>query len=80
MANNPEVQARAQAELDAVVGTDRLPTMADRSSLPYVNALAIEVLRSHAVVPTGAPHRVIEDDVYEGHFIPKGSLVMPILW
>ncbi|KAL1674424.1 cytochrome P450 [Schizophyllum commune] len=80
MANNPEVQARAQAELDAVVGTDRLPTMADRSSLPYVNALALEVLRSHAVVPTGAPHRVIEDDVYEGHFIPKGSLVMPILW
>ncbi|KAL1711347.1 cytochrome P450 [Schizophyllum commune] len=58
----------------------RLPTMADRSSLPYVNALALEVLRSHAVVPNGASPRVIEDDVYEGHFIPKGSLVMPILW
>ncbi|KAL1666579.1 cytochrome P450 [Schizophyllum commune] len=80
MAANPDVQARAQAELDGVVGTGRLPTMADRPHLPYMNALALEVLRSHVVVPTGAPHRVMEHDVYEGHFIPKGSLIMPILW
>ncbi|KAL1725011.1 cytochrome P450 [Schizophyllum commune] len=80
MASNPHVQTRAQAELDSVVGTDRLPTMADRSALPYVNALVLEVLRSHVVVPTGAPHRVTEDDVYEGYFIPKGSLIMPVLW
>ena len=80
MASNPHVQTRAQAELDSVVGTDRLPTMADRSALPYMNALVSEILRSHVVVPTGAPHRVTEDDVYEGYFIPKGSLIMPILW
>ena len=54
--------------------------MADRSALPYMNALVSEILRSHVVVPTGAPHRVTEDDVYEGYFIPKGSLIMPILW
>ncbi|KAL1661014.1 cytochrome P450 [Schizophyllum commune] len=80
MASNPHVQSRAQAELDSVVGTDRLPTMADRSALPYVNTLVSEVLRSHVVVPTGAPHRVTEDDVYEGYLIPKGSLIMPVLW
>ena len=44
MAANTSVQVRAQAELDAVVGPDRLPTMADRPRLPYVNALALEVL------------------------------------
>ncbi|KAI5897283.1 cytochrome P450 [Schizophyllum commune H4-8] len=80
MAANPDVQTRAHAEIDSVVGTDRLPAMPDRPSLPYVNALVLEVLRSHVVVPTGAPHRVTEDDVYEGYFIPKGSLIMPILW
>ena len=80
MTLHPSIQTRAQAELDAVVGPDRLPTMADRPRLPYVNALALEVLRSHVVAPTGVPHRVTEDDVYEGYFIPKGSLVLANLW
>ena len=48
----PDVQERARAELDAVVGTDRLPTSADRESLPYLNALIAEVLRWHTVFPT----------------------------
>ncbi|KAG6811137.1 hypothetical protein H0H92_008833 [Tricholoma furcatifolium] len=49
----PEVQKKAQAEIDAVIGTDRLPTMADRPHLPYVNALVTEVLRWNSVAPTG---------------------------
>lgn len=43
MALNPAVQAKAQAEIDAVVGSDRLPTFADRENLPYVDALVKEV-------------------------------------
>jgi len=35
MIQHPEAQKKAQAELDAVVGLDRLPTFADRPSLPY---------------------------------------------
>lgn len=49
----PEVQQAAQAELDAVVGQDRLPVVADRAALPYVNALMKEVLRWGPVAPTG---------------------------
>jgi cytochrome P450 len=49
----PEVMKKAQAEIDAVVGNDRLPTFADREHLPYINALAKEVLRWNAVVPFG---------------------------
>jgi len=49
----PEAQKRAQAEIDAVVGPDRLPSYADRDSLPYVEALVKEILRWNAVVPTG---------------------------
>ncbi len=49
----PEVQAKAQAEIDAVIGNDRLPRFDDRESLPYVNALVLEVTRWHTVAPIG---------------------------
>lgn len=49
----PDVQKKAQAEIDAVVGNDRLPKFADRTQLPYVDALAKEVLRWNAVTPIG---------------------------
>ncbi len=35
----PDIQAKAQAEIDAVVGNDRLPGFHDREHLPYINAL-----------------------------------------
>lgn len=41
----PDVQKKAQAELDSVIGTSRLPTMEDRSKLPYIDACMKEVLR-----------------------------------
>ena len=49
----PEVQRKAQAEIDAVIGHDRLPTIADRERLPYLNALLLEVLRWMPVAPMG---------------------------
>lgn len=52
----PEAQRKAQEEIDATVGPDRLPTLEDRSNLPYVEALVKEVFRYHPVVPMGACH------------------------
>ena len=49
----PEVQRRAQAELDVVVGRDRLPTFDDRPRLPYIEALCKELMRWQMVTPTG---------------------------
>ena len=49
----PDVARKAQAELDAVVGTDRLPRVSDRENLPYTNAVALEIMRWHCVAPTG---------------------------
>jgi phospholipid N-methyltransferase len=43
MVLNPEVQKRAQEEIDAVVGGDRLPNFDDRPSLPYIEAVFREV-------------------------------------
>lgn len=49
----PSVQRKAQAELDAIVGHDRLPTYADIAQMPYLNALYLEILRWNQVVPLG---------------------------
>ena len=49
----PEAQAKAQEELDRVVGTDRLPTFDDEPKLPYLGALVKEVFRWQQVAPFG---------------------------
>ncbi|KAF5343042.1 hypothetical protein D9758_011166 [Tetrapyrgos nigripes] len=76
----PNVMKKAQAEIDAVVGRDRLPTFEDRDHLPYIQAIVKEVLRWGPIVPLGVPRRVMKDDFYEGYFIPKGSLVIGNIW
>ena len=49
----PEVQRKAQAEIDQIVGNSRLPDFSDEVTLPYVQAVLKEVLRWHPVTPLG---------------------------
>lgn len=76
----PEAQKKAQEEIDRVVGPDRLPVLSDRPLLPYVEALVKEAFRWHPVVPLDLAHVVTQDDIYDGHFIPKGSMVIANIW
>ncbi|KAJ2919370.1 hypothetical protein MD484_g981, partial [Candolleomyces efflorescens] len=81
LASYPDVQAKVRAELDAVVGSDRLPLVTDREKLPYLHAVVKEVGRWHSLGPlTGAPHSNIEDDEYDGYFIPKGTIIFSNIW
>ncbi|THH31265.1 hypothetical protein EUX98_g2923 [Antrodiella citrinella] len=80
MAMYPDVQKRAQAELDAIVGPSRLPGFSDLDSLTYVRAVVMENLRWMPTVPLGIPHRLIEDDEYNGNHIPKGAIITPNVW
>ena len=59
MALYPEVQKKAQAEIDAVVGPNRLPEFRDRPSLPYINAVVKESFRWNIVAPVGRPFVII---------------------
>ncbi|KAF9018349.1 cytochrome P450 [Hymenopellis radicata] len=77
---HPECQQRARAELDAVVGTKRLPVVTDRPRLPYIEAIIKEVFRWHCVGRIGIPHRVTDDDHYNGFLIPKDALILPHMW
>lgn len=76
----PKVQLKAQEELDRVVGSDRLPDYEDRENLPYVNAIAKEVLRYFPMAPAGAAHATEDDIIFRGYHIPKGSYILPSVW
>jgi len=53
MVLHPEVQAKAQADIDRVIGKDILPDFDDRPALPYLDAVLRETLRWHPVAPLG---------------------------
>ncbi|KAJ6467355.1 cytochrome P450 [Mycena sanguinolenta] len=81
---HPEWIPRAQREIDAIVGEDRLPSFKDRPHLPYIEAIVRETLRWRPAVRFGIPHQSTADDVveYEGkeYFIPKGSIIFAVTW
>ncbi|THU91995.1 cytochrome P450 [Dendrothele bispora CBS 962.96] len=76
----PEVQAKAQQELDSVLGPGKLPTYEDRESLPYIEGIFREVFRWHPVLPMGIPHVTSEDIFYEEYCIPKKTIIFPNIW
>lgn len=73
----PAVQARVCDELDELLGPakSRLPTFADRPRLRYLEHFLHETLRALPLNPLVIPHRSLHDDVYEGMFIPAGTVV-----
>jgi len=76
----PDIQIKAQEQLDAITGRERLPTFEDRARLPFIDAVCKEVLRWRPVTPLAIPHASTRDDVYEGFFIPKGAVVVGNAW
>jgi cytochrome P450 len=80
MAVNPHLLRKAQEEVDRVVGGDRLPDFHDQDELPYISAIVKEVLRWGCAAPIGVPKRLIEDDVYNGYFIPSGATILENIW
>ncbi|EUC59551.1 cytochrome P450 family oxidoreductase [Rhizoctonia solani AG-3 Rhs1AP] len=82
MLHYPEVQKAAQAEIDRVVGSDRLPSFTDHDSLPYVEAIYKEVLRWQPLAPIGIPRKLASesDDEYSGMRIPSGTNIIANAW
>ena len=55
---HPNVQRKAQEQLDEVVGRDRLPEFGDLEHCPYVRAIVMEVLRWQPVAPLGESRKM----------------------
>ncbi|KAG9057243.1 hypothetical protein FS842_008050 [Serendipita sp. 407] len=75
-----DVQRKAREEIDRVIGSGRLPTLADKADLPYCSSLVKEVLRWGVVGPLGIPHVAKVDDVYQGYNIAKGTIIVANIW
>ncbi|KAJ3521607.1 hypothetical protein NM688_g8996 [Phlebia brevispora] len=76
----PDIQKKAQYQIDCIVGSERLPSFEDMDDLPYItaitDALSREILRWAAFVPLSVPHKTSEADVYKGYYIPKGAMII----
>ncbi|KAF8741415.1 cytochrome p450, partial [Rhizoctonia solani] len=75
MAMYPDIQEKAQQEIDQIVGTDRLPNVEDRPSLHYVERLLTEI-RLMLLPSRGVPHVCTEENEYRGYRIPKGAVMI----
>ncbi|KAG2035975.1 cytochrome P450 [Suillus americanus] len=79
---HPLAQAKVHEELDMVIGSDRMPTFNDSSSLPQLHAFLLEALRWRPIVRIGFPHRATKDILWvsQGYCIPKGATVYGCHW
>lgn len=82
MVLHPEIQAKAQSEIDSVVSSSSTTvTDADLPNLPYLQAIVKETLRMHPPGPLLSWARLAIHDTHVGqHFIPAGTTAMVNMW
>ncbi|XP_037057123.1 cytochrome P450 2B1-like isoform X2 [Peromyscus leucopus] len=79
MLKYPHVAEKVQKEIDQVIGSHRLPTLDDRTKMPYTEAVIHEIQRFSDLIPIGVPHKVTKDTLFRGYLLPKNTEVYPIL-
>lgn len=84
LATHPELRKKIQNEIDTALtdesGSLRLPTFEDQEKLPHLTASVMESQRWAPVTPIGVPHLTTEHDVFDGYFIPKGTVIVANQW
>ncbi|XP_031559230.1 cytochrome P450 1A1-like [Actinia tenebrosa] len=82
LASNKSLQEQLYDELKGAIGktSNRSPSLEDKSKMPLLQAIVLEVLRMSSVLPLGLPHYCSQDAVISGYRIDKGTLVLLNLW
>ncbi|XP_029005197.1 cytochrome P450 2J4-like [Betta splendens] len=75
----PHIQERVQAEIDAVVGSSRQPSVSDRDNMPYTNAVIHEIQRLGNIVPLNVMRMTSKDTTFDKYTIPKGTIILATL-
>uniref|UniRef100_I3J332 Cytochrome P450 2J2 n=1 Tax=Oreochromis niloticus TaxID=8128 RepID=I3J332_ORENI len=74
-----DIQERVQAEIDAVIGSSRQPSMTDRENMPYTDAVIHEIQRVGNIIPLNLAHSAIKDTTIDKYTIPKGTIILASL-
>ncbi|KAI3959395.1 hypothetical protein MKW98_018985 [Papaver atlanticum] len=77
---NPNVLRKAQDELDAKVGKDRIIEEHDIECLVYLQAIVKETLRLYPPGPLSVPHEAMEDCTVGGYEVKAGTRLIVNLW
>lgn len=80
LALHPDVQQKAQTEIDSVCTEEHSPTWADFEKLPYIAQIVKEAMRWRPVTPLAFPHALTQDDWIDGRFVPAGTTVFLNVW
>ncbi|KAI3802430.1 hypothetical protein L1987_30562 [Smallanthus sonchifolius] len=78
--NHPHILKKAQAEIDRVIGHNRLVDESDIVNLPYLHCIINETLRMYPAGPLLVPHESSEDCVVGGYNIPRGTMLIVNQW
>ncbi|XP_023120247.1 cytochrome P450 2J4-like isoform X1 [Amphiprion ocellaris] len=79
MIHYPDIQKRVQAEIDAVIGSSRQPSMTDRENMPYTDAVIHEIQRMGNILPLNVARMASKDTTLDKYTIPKGTMILPTL-
>ncbi|TFY63777.1 hypothetical protein EVG20_g6179 [Dentipellis fragilis] len=84
MERHPDIQQRALEEIRSVVGSERLPSLEDWASLPYVNALIkddeVPCRHSTCYRPAHNARGYISSPFKAIISIPANTIVLPNIW
>ncbi|KAM3930495.1 cytochrome P450 2K1-like [Leptodactylus fuscus] len=78
MMKYPEIQQKVQNEIERVIGSAQ-PHTEHRKQMPYTDAVIHEIQRFGDIIPANVPRVASEDVSFRGYFIPKGTVVFPLL-
>ncbi|KAL0739771.1 hypothetical protein Bca4012_081284 [Brassica carinata] len=78
--SNPETMAKAQAEIERMIGQNGLVKEPEISELPYIQAVVKETLRLHPPVPLLLPRKADTDVEIFGYIVPKDAQVLVNVW
>ncbi|PVF98743.1 cytochrome P450 [Serendipita vermifera] len=73
----PEIAKKVYEEIESVTQGQRLPLISDRAKLPFTEATWKEANRWRPAVPIGIPHTLLQDEIIDGYFVPKGTSIQP---
>uniref|UniRef100_A0A8C2Z8F1 Cytochrome P450 n=1 Tax=Cyclopterus lumpus TaxID=8103 RepID=A0A8C2Z8F1_CYCLU len=75
----PNIQEKMQNEIESAIGQGCSPSMENRKSLLFTDAVIHEVQRFLDIVPFSLPRYALQDISFRGYTIPKDTMIIPLL-